>query len=137
MRLEAWLPGQLKVCTLGERAASDPDRKKGIAVTGSVIGAVLASSCCIVPLALITLGVSGAWIGKLTALKPYQPLFVTLTVGFLGYGFWRAYGKPRQACDKKSCGTPISDRLVKVALWSALLLVIVSFTTDSWAPIFY
>ncbi len=43
---------------------------KRIAATGSVIGAVLASSCCIVPLLLVTLGVSGAWIGSLSALEP-------------------------------------------------------------------
>ncbi len=32
----------------------DRDAKKRIAATGSVIGAILASSCCIVPLVLVT-----------------------------------------------------------------------------------
>ena len=40
--------------------SQDNAPRKGIAATGSVIGAVLASSCCIVPLLLVTLGVSGA-----------------------------------------------------------------------------
>ena len=40
--------------------------------TGGILGALLASSCCIVPLVLISLGVSGAWIGNLTALEPYK-----------------------------------------------------------------
>ena len=30
-------------------------------------------SCCVVPLALFALGVSGAWIANLTQLAPYQP----------------------------------------------------------------
>ncbi len=34
--------------------------EKRIAAAGSVIAAVLASSCCIVPLLLVSLGVSGA-----------------------------------------------------------------------------
>lgn len=34
------------------------------AAIGSVIGTVLASSCCLVPLLLVTLGVSGAWIAR-------------------------------------------------------------------------
>ena len=49
------------------------DRKGNTAAVGGVIGAVLASSCCIGPLLLVTLGASGAWIGNLTALKTYQP----------------------------------------------------------------
>jgi len=55
----------------------DRDAKKRIAATGSVIGAILASSCCIVPLVLVTLGASGAWIGNLTVLESYKSLFAT------------------------------------------------------------
>jgi mercuric ion transport protein len=113
------------------------DRKRSLAATGGVIGAVLASSCCIGPIVLIALGASGPWIGKLTALKAYQPLFVGLTIMFLGYGFWRVYRKLVPDCGEGSCATPTSDRIVKVALWTATLLVIVALTTDLWAPLFY
>jgi mercuric ion transport protein len=47
----------------------------GLAAAGGLLGALAASSCCIVPLALFTLGVGGAWIGNLAALEPYQPYF--------------------------------------------------------------
>lgn len=40
------------------------------------LAAVLASTCCLGPLVLITLGVSGAWIGNLSALEPWRPLFI-------------------------------------------------------------
>ena len=40
--------------------------------SGGALGAILASSCCIVPLLLLSLGISGAWIGNLTALEPYK-----------------------------------------------------------------
>ena len=88
-----------------ESLTADSDRKKGVAVTGSVLGAVLLSSCCIAPLVLITLGASGAWIGQLTAMKAYQPVFLLFTTGFLGYGFWRVYGKSNQQCADESCAT--------------------------------
>ena len=114
-----------------------PDRKRSLAATGGVVGAVLASSCCIGPIVLITLGASGPWIGKLTALNAYQPLFVGLTAAFLGYGFWRVYWKLDLDCDDESCATPRTDRVVKVALWTATALVIVALTTDLWAPLFY
>jgi len=119
--------------TLQDRAP-----RKRFAVTGSVIGAVLASSCCIVPLLLVTLGVSGAWIGSLSALEPYKPWFAAVTMLFLGVGFWQVYWKPKQDCEEGSyCASPKSDRVVKIALWSATLLVALALTIDYWAPIFY
>jgi mercuric ion transport protein len=112
--------------------------RKRIAATGSVIGAVLASSCCIAPLLLVTLGVSGAWIGSLSALEPYKPWFAVVTMIFLGIGFWQVYRKPKQECAEGSyCASPNSDRVVRVALWSATLLVALALTIDYWAPIFY
>ena len=123
---------------MSDEIAPIKDRKRGIAATGGVVGAVLASSCCIGPLVLIALGASGAWIGSLTALKAYQPVFVTLTLGFLGFGFWQVYGKSKKACEEGSyCATSASDRIVKGALWAATLLVAVALTTDLWAPLFY
>ena len=41
--------------------------KAGWAAAGGILGALAASSCCILPLALFMLGISGAWIGNLTA----------------------------------------------------------------------
>ena len=116
----------------------DRDTKKRIAATGSVIGAILASSCCIVPLVLVTLGATGAWIGNLTVLEPYKPLFVTVTFVFLGFGYWQVYRKPEVACEEGSyCATPASDRIAKGALWTATILVLLALTIDFWAPLFY
>jgi len=99
-------------------------RKQGLMAAGGVMGAILASSCCIVPLALFSLGVGGAWIGKLTALAPYQPIFVAATLGFLGYGYFLVYRKPRDECaDSAACARPLPNRIVKMALWIATALV--------------
>ena len=122
---------------MADSFTTDPDRKKGMAATGGVLGAVLLSSCCIAPLVLITLGASGAWIGQLTAMKAYQPIFLLFTTGFLGYGFWRVYGKLNQQCADESCATPRSDRILKVVLWAATGVVLLAMTTDFWAPFFY
>ena len=55
---------------------------------GGILAALGVATCCVVPFALFFAGVSGAWIGNLTALKPYQPLFVALATGCLGTGFY-------------------------------------------------
>lgn len=59
------------------------------------MGAIAASSCCVVPLGLFSLGVSGAWIGNLAALAPYQAIFVVITLGFLGTGTTSSTANPR------------------------------------------
>ena len=110
--------------------------KRGLLATGGLIGAILASSCCIAPLAFVTLGISGAWIGNLTALAPYQWLFVIATVGFLGAGFWTVYFKPKAACEEGSyCATPTSDRVVKTVLWIGSVLVVAAVAVNVFIPL--
>lgn len=100
------------------------NRRQGLIATGGILGAVAASSCCIVPLALFSLGISGVWIGNLAALSPYQPIFVLITAGFLGYGYYLVYWKPRKVyADGTACARPLPNRIVKIALWAGTILV--------------
>jgi mercuric ion transport protein len=94
---------------------------------GGILGALAAASCCVVPFALFMLGVSGAWISNLTALAPYQPIFATVTLGFLGGGFYLVYWKPKAACAEGTyCATPRSGRTAKIGLWTATVLVVIA-----------
>lgn len=104
-------------------------------IIGGLLGALAALSCCVVPLALFMLGVSGAWIANLTALAPYQPLFVILTLICLGVGFQRVYGQPQRDCKAGSyCATPTSQRVLKTALWTAVGLVTVALSYPLVVP---
>jgi mercuric ion transport protein len=104
-----------------------------LAVAGGLFGALAASSCCILPLVLFALGAGGAWIGNLTALAPYQPVFIIVTLGFLGYGFWTAYHRPACARDG-SCTRPMSDRLLRIGLWTSTLIVAAAIAFPFVAP---
>ena len=116
---------------------SDNGRSRWFAV-GGVAGAILASSCCIVPLVLVTLGVSGAWIGNLTALEPYNPYFVVVTLGFLAGGFWHVYFRPKPVCMEGTyCARSESSLITKSALWGATILIALAMTLKWWAPLFY
>ena len=116
-------------------AQGEAGRQRLVAV-GGILGALAASSCCIVPLVLFSLGVGGAWIGNLTALAPYKPIFIAGTAGLLGYGFYLVYWKPRRACaDGAACARSIPNRLVKLALWIATVLAIAAFAFDYVAPL--
>ena len=67
--------------------------RKRLVAAGGLIGAILASSCCIAPLLLLTLGLGGAWMSNLTVLAPYQGYFIAATLAFLGTGYWYVYFK--------------------------------------------
>lgn len=117
-------------------SAGDDHTRQRLLAIGGILGALAASSCCIAPLVLFSLGVSGAWIGTLTALAPYQPLFVAATVAILGYGFYLVYRKPNEACaEDGACARPLPNRFVKLGLWTATLLVTAAFAFNYIAPL--
>ncbi len=117
-----------------KQQSSDGSTRTGWLAAGGVVGALLASTCCIVPLVLVTIGVSGAWIGTLTALEPFKPFFIAATLILLGLGFRQVYFRPKVACD---CATPRSSIVTQTALWVATTLVALALTIDWWAPFFY
>jgi len=115
---------------------SAPRDNQGLLAVGGLLAAAGASSCCILPLVLFGLGVSGAWIGTLTALAPYQPAFVAVAVTFLTFGFWRIYRQPKAACAPgSSCARPGSSRIAKIGLWTAAVLVLAAVTFPYTAPL--
>ena len=119
------------------RSALDERTQKKIFASGSVLGALAMSSCCILPLVLFSLGITGAWIGNLAALYPYKAYFFVATAGFLAAGFYRAYRRPTvAACEGNGyCGTAIADRINKAMLWAATVLVLAALAFPYYAPL--
>jgi mercuric ion transport protein len=58
------------------------------ALAGAALAAIGASVCCVVPLVLVLLGISGAWISHLTALDAWRPWFSAATLVCLGLAYW-------------------------------------------------
>jgi mercuric ion transport protein len=112
--------------------------RNGLLATGAIVGAILASACCVVPLLLVMLGISGAWISNLTALGPFKPYFAAVTLGLIGLGFWRVYFQPKPACVEGSyCARPQSALITKSALWIGAAITLLAITINWWAPLFY
>src|SRR5207302_8298021 len=111
-------------------------RSQKLAVVGGILGAIAASSCCILPLTLFSLGISGAWIGNLTALAPYQPYFIAATLACLGYGYWLVYRSGKVACaDGAACARPLPSRFVMFGLILATFIVAGALAFDLLAPL--
>ena len=86
-----------------------------------IVTAFAAAICCIAPLVLFLLGISGAWVANLTAMEPYRSYFLTAAIIFVVVGFWKVYRKPKAADCKPGafCAMPESDRINKIMLWIA------------------
>ena len=120
-----------------EPQRADMQRAQKLLTVGGILGALAASSCCILPLALFGLGVSGAWIGHLTRLAPYQPYFIAGTAGCLAFGYWLRYSTRKRACEKAAaCGRPLANRSVTAGLILATVLVATALVLDLLAPLF-
>lgn len=102
-----------------------------------MLGAIAASACCIAPLALFSLGVSGAWIGNLTQLAPYQPYFVATALACVACGYWLVHRARKADCaDGAACARPLPSRLVMTGFALATVLVAGALAFDQLAPFF-
>ena len=96
-----------------------------------------ASSCCVVPLALVTLGVSSAWLARLRALEPFYPAFVGLAIAAFAFAFWRLYLRPAFCEPGEACANPSVRRRQRIAFWLTLVaahaLILFPFAYAHWA----
>jgi mercuric ion transport protein len=114
----------------------DARRGQRLMAVGSLLGALAASSCCILPLVLFSLGVTGAWIGNLTQLAPYHSYIVAATLAFLGYGYWLVFRSSQADCTGgEACAKPLPNRLVRIGLIVATALVMAALAFDFLAPV--
>lgn len=117
------------------RARAETPARQAFVAAGGLLGALAASSCCVAPLVLFSLGVTGAWIGNLGALAPYQPIFVAVTLAFLATGYVMIYRRPKEACaEGVACARSVPNQAVKLALWTATALVAAAVAFPYVAP---
>lgn len=67
-------------------------------IAAAVIAGIGASVCCVGHLALLMLGIGGAWVGNLLAFEPYRPVFIGITFGFLALDYYKLYVAPESVC---------------------------------------
>lgn len=134
---------QLASTTRGER----------IAGVGAVFSAIVASSCCWLPLVLLAVGVSGA--GIASTLETYRPLFIVVTFGFLAAAFYFTYRPKKTAAatehgccatesaEAEDCCPPTGKRrfsimaLNKVMLWVVTVLAVAFLFFPSYVGLLF
>lgn len=112
-----------------------PISKVKSSLVAGALAAIGASLCCVGPLALLTLGIGGAWIASLTALEPLRPWLIAATLLFLGLAFRRLYFQP-QVCEAGSaCAEQVVLKRQRVIFWVVALALLALLSVPRVAPL--
>lgn len=105
-----------------EPRSSDTLRKSSIG--GSVLAAIGASLCCIGPLLAVILGAGG--FAAASTLAKWRPVFLGVTVVFLGIAWYLTYRKTESCTINGACAEKPGNKWSKVVLWFATAFVLVA-----------
>ncbi|MEO6445221.1 MAG: mercuric ion transporter MerT [Gemmatimonadaceae bacterium] len=119
-----------------DKPLSSSDRS-GVALFAGGLAALLASACCLGPLVLLMLGISGAWIGNLTALEPYRPLFIGIAIATLYFAHRRIFRQAAECEPGEICAVPAVNRAYRILFWMAVALLAIALLFPFVAPFFY
>lgn len=109
---------------------------KGSLIAGT-LAAIGASVCCVGPLVLLALGIGGTWVGSLTTMEPFRPLFIGLTLLFLGLAFRKLYLVPQVCVPGTTCADPRTLTRQRLVFWIVTGLLLGLLAVPWFAPLFY
>ena len=111
------------------------DKKAWTTTWLGALGALAMTSCCILPLVLVSFGVTGVFIAQLGVLYQYKWITFALSAPCIGYGFYKAYRPiPTEACADGTCARPINRKLMRSSLWIATAIVTVAMIFPYLTP---
>lgn len=113
------------------------EKQGAAALAAGGIAAILASACCLGPLVLVSIGLSGAWISKLQALEPYRPLSIAVAVLALLLAYRRIYRPAADCAPGEFCAALKIRRIYKIVFWLVALLVLIALGFPYVVPYFY
>jgi mercuric ion transport protein len=84
---------------------------------------------------LLTLGISGAWISQLTALEPYRPILIGITLVFIGLAFRQLYIVPARCAPGEACANPELRRRQRQVFWAVVVGLAALIAFPWYAPL--
>lgn len=111
------------------------ENKSGWLVGGGIFASILASLCCVGPLVLTILGVSGAAaLSKFETIRAPMILLVLLLFGVAGVVLFRK----RNSCEPGSiCADPKKFRKMVIFYWLGLTIALIVITSPQWVALVF
>ena len=112
------------------------DRAQALSLTSGLLAAVGASLCCAGPLVVLMLGIGGSWVSGLTAMEPYQPIFIVIVALAFGWSGWQLH-RPVEVCEPgTACADPKLSRRRKIIFWGSAIVALILTSSAYWIPWF-
>lgn len=99
----------------------DRPAPESASIAAGAVSALGASTCCVLPLVLVSVGVGGAWVAQLRELERFYYVFVVIALGAFGYAFYRLYLRPAPCAPDNACAVPLVRRRQRIAFWATLV----------------
>ena len=111
------------------------ENKSGWLVGGGILASIIASLCCVGPLILTILGVSGAAaLSKFETLRVPMILLVLLFFGVAGFVLFRK----RNSCEPGSiCADQKKFRKMVIFYWLGLMIALLGITSPQWVALLF
>ncbi len=109
----------------------------GLPIAGGVLAGIAGSVCCVGPLALVSIGVGGAWIANLTALQAWSPVFAVLAALAFGFAAYKLFYVPKVCAPGTPCADPRTLRNQRIVFAIAVPLVAALLSFPLYASWFY
>lgn len=115
--------------------SSKIENKSGWLVGGGIVASIIASLCCIGPLILTVLGVSGAAaLAKFDVIRIPMIILVITIFLFTGVLLFRK----RNHCEPGSiCADPRKFKKIMIFYWIGLVVALLGITSPQWIARFY
>lgn len=104
-------------------------------ILAGCVSALGASTCCVLPLVLVSAGLGGAWVAQLRELQRFQWIFIAAALAAFGFAFYRLYLRPASACAPgTACAVPATRRRQRIAFWTTLIGAKALLLSPFYAP---
>jgi len=127
----------LRMQAKAELAAGERPRAAGLPMLGGALAGIAGSVCCVGPLALVSVGVGGAWMANLAAMQAWSPVFIVLAVLAFGYAAYKLFYLPKVCAPGTPCADPRTLRNQRIVFAIAVPLVTALLSFPLYAKWFY
>ena len=114
----------------------DRPAPESASIAAGALSALGASTCCVLPLVLVSFGVGGVWVAQLRELERFYYVFIAIALGAFGYAFYRLYLRPAPCAPDTACAAPQVRRRQRIAFWTTLVAAKALVLSPFYVPYF-